>query len=700
VSTDASGRTVATHDGRKVRLGALVKSGGAGTVYRVAGDAATVAKLYHASVDLKVYARKVAAMLELRPQLPELQEGDQHIVQLAWPLASLHDGQRRFLGYLMPTVDIEATSELECVLQERQARRMGLPTGLGAKVTLAANLCAVIAELHRQRHYVVDLKPVNLRFYRRALYLAMLDCDGFSIQGRGERFEAPQYTPDYLAPEFHARGLTAAGEAQQDRFALAVVVFQLLNFGIHPFTGRPQSNQVPTDIPGRIAGRWYAHGLKGNASLLPSPASGHAAMPGELRALFDRAFDNSGGSRPSADDWSALLRGYAQRAAGKLKACARDATHQHFVGQECAACARVQVLAGAQAAAARKPAAARIVRRPFAAARGPARGRAPVPTPGSTPASTATGPTTGRIPPNVLARINQAWATRAPPPARRPANWPAPPPPLPPAPPPSTGLRDMLVLLACIAFVPLVQVVAWGVTSLTAERQFSQDRAAVAAVVTAPPQAPAAPAPGRMAIDDLREHVAVLASALREDNAFAVQRGLGAIRGQARGRSATLQANVERYRASGTPASELPAPGAIHAQGLEQQRLGWAALEAGSVLQAADHFAAALWYDSDDADAWFGYGLASRDSTVASGAIAIAILLYPDVATAQARRAQFETRALRPLQRLGGLDDATGKRREELDRVMLQASVTAERIRPQLAPGTVRMAEPFAWGKR
>jgi hypothetical protein len=203
-----------------------------------------------------------------------------------------------------------------------------------------------------------------------------------------------------------------------------------------------------------------------------------------------------------------------------------------------------------------------------------------------------------------------------------------------------------------------------------------------------------------MAIDDLREHVAVLASALREDNAFAVQRGLGAIRGQARGRSATLQANVERYRASGTPASELPAPGAIHAQGLEQQRLGWAALEAGSVLQAADHFAAALWYDSDDADAWFGYGLASRDSTVASGAIAIAILLYPDVATAQARRAQFETRALRPLQRLGGLDDATGKRREELDRVMLQASVTAERIRPQLAPGTVRMAEPFAWGKR
>ena len=103
-----------------------------------------------------------------------------------------------------------ATSELEYILQERQARAAHLPTGLGAKVTLAANLAAVIAELHRQGHHVIDLKPVNLRFYRQSLYMAMLDCDGFSIQGRGERFAADQVTPDYLAPEFQGR-LSARG---------------------------------------------------------------------------------------------------------------------------------------------------------------------------------------------------------------------------------------------------------------------------------------------------------------------------------------------------------------------------------------------------------------------------------------------------------------------------------------------------------
>jgi DNA-binding helix-hairpin-helix protein with protein kinase domain len=438
MTTDAAGTTLATGDGRKVVLGKLIKSGGAGSVYRLEESTDQVAKLYHPGADLRMYERRIAAMLELEPQLPALAPDDTRYVQLAWPDAPLRDARGQFLGYLMPVVDIDATDELEYVLQERQALRLGLPTGLGAKVTLAANLCAVIAALHRERHYIVDLKPVNLRFYRRSLYMAMLDCDGFSIQGRGERFEAPQYTPDYLAPEFHLRELGAAGEAQQDRFALAVVVFQLLNFGIHPFTGRPQSTQVPTDIPARIAGRWYAYGLKSNPALLPNLTSGHAAMPHELRVLFDRAFDEQvsrggGGTRPSADEWSDLLRGYAQRAEGKLVACQRNDAHQHFAGRDCAACARSRTLADARAAEARRPPRTRLVTRPspLAVALAMQAGKPATPAPSGT----------SSIPPHVLAKINQAWARQAqaapppaanvpatplPPPAaapRRPANW-------------------------------------------------------------------------------------------------------------------------------------------------------------------------------------------------------------------------------------------------------------------------------------
>ncbi len=351
-----TGTSVRSSDGRKLVLGKLLKSGGAGGVYLLPQAPTQVAKIYHPGDELAGYERKVEAMLELTPDLPDLVDGGRRFVQIAWPQALLRDASGRFLGFLMPAVNVDATSELEVILQERQARAAGLPTGLGAKVTLAANLAAVIAALHAQHHYLVDLKPVNLRFYRDTLYMAMLDCDGFSIQGKGERFLAPQFTPDYLAPEFHARGVTASGEQAQDRFALAVVVFQLMNFGIHPFSGKPSSDRVPTDIPGRIAGRWYAYGLKPNAAIAPSPVSAHQAMPTELRQLFDRAFDKAGASRPSAAEWSELLKAFAQRSSQRLVVCGRDPTHQHFAGQACGACARLALLtATAKQAAARGP---------------------------------------------------------------------------------------------------------------------------------------------------------------------------------------------------------------------------------------------------------------------------------------------------------------------------------------------------------
>ncbi|WP_338678609.1 hypothetical protein OPV09_14905 [Janthinobacterium sp. TB1-E2] len=333
---------------RSLVLGKLIKSGGAGSVYLLPGAPTQVAKLYHPHLDRAANRRKLEAMLELTPKLPDQLENGKRYVQIAWPQAAVFDGQGGFAGFVMPLLDMAQTAELEQIMQERQARAAGLPTGLGPKLTLAANLAAVIDALHQQQHYVVDLKPVNLRFYRDSLYIAMLDCDGFSIQGHAERFPAEQFTADYLAPEFQRKGMPAGTEMAQDRFALAVVIFQLLNFGIHPYSGRPGNAQVATDIPGRIRDGCYAYGVKRHKQLAPNATSGHALMPPELRAMFDRAFSQSPKpQRPSAADWAQLLRGYAQRSDGKLVVCGVNAEHQHFAGLGCAACARDKVIVAA-----------------------------------------------------------------------------------------------------------------------------------------------------------------------------------------------------------------------------------------------------------------------------------------------------------------------------------------------------------------
>ncbi len=336
---------------RSLVLGKLIKSGGAGSVYLLPGAPAQVAKLYHPHLDRNANQRKLGAMLELTPELPDKLENGKRYVQIAWPQAAVHDKQGGFLGFVMPLLDMAHTAELEQVLQERQARAAGLPVGLGPKVTLAANLAGVLAALHQQQHYVVDLKPVNLRFYRDSLTIAMLDCDGFSIQGKGERYRAEQFTSDYLAPECQRKGMPAGAEPAQDRFALAVVIFQLLNFGIHPYSGKPANAQVPTDIPGRIRDGYYAYGVKRHKAIAPNVTSGHALMPPELRALFDRAFAGAATKRPSASEWAPLLRGLALRGvdpgANRIVVCQRNAEHQHFSGLACAACAREQAIAAA-----------------------------------------------------------------------------------------------------------------------------------------------------------------------------------------------------------------------------------------------------------------------------------------------------------------------------------------------------------------
>ena len=341
----AEGSRVTLVSGRHLTLGRALNRGGAGCIYLVAQDKKSVVKIYHNASELPAYQRKVEAMLKLSPRLPDLDHQGQRMAQLAWPSAVVADAGGLFRGFVMPKLDTKKTIELEYMLQERQAREAGLPGGLGARVTLAANLSMLVEALHQREHYVVDLKPTNARFHRGSLHVSLLDCDGFSIRGERERFMASQYTPDYLAPEFHSQGIATEGEQQQDHFALAVVVFRLLNFGVHPFTGRPVHADVPNDLPGRIAKRFYPYGVQKHKGIHPHAMSGHQHMPRQLRGLFDRAFLGPERERPTPAEWSAALAPLAKRSGAALLVCSKDRRHQHFAGAPCTACMRTALLA-------------------------------------------------------------------------------------------------------------------------------------------------------------------------------------------------------------------------------------------------------------------------------------------------------------------------------------------------------------------
>lgn len=328
-----------------VNLTSIGKSGGAGEIFAIDNHPHHLAKIYYAATSpeqLAQYENKIRWMMRNPPDLPEIPAQYNNIVQLAWPVAQVMR-QNRFVGFVMEKIDFERTLEVDYLLTRRQAEKKGFQVDFGKLVTLCYNLASLINCLHAKQIAVVDLKPINLKFYKSELYVSILDCDGFQIYAHDFRSDAPQMTPEYLAPEFH--GQIVNQPESQDWFALATIIFRLLNYGIHPFSGIAVKREAyPSELAERIKLCLYPYGMKPHEIMRATPASVHDSFPDHIRALFDRAFSGQSSDRPSAYEWTVALGAYASKNAGNMLPC--DSGHLQFLGKPCPTCVRDAILQG------------------------------------------------------------------------------------------------------------------------------------------------------------------------------------------------------------------------------------------------------------------------------------------------------------------------------------------------------------------
>ena len=136
------------------------------------------------------------------------------------------------------------------------------------------------------------------------MVVTLLDSDGFSILGKnGERFPAYQFSEEYIAPEGIKKSPTELGK-NQDLFALAVIIFKLLNNGATLQVGMSRARKTIQEM---VAGKKYAYGESGPGSFdTVNAQSVHNYFPTELRQMFDRAFTQQK-NRPSAEEWKNTL---------------------------------------------------------------------------------------------------------------------------------------------------------------------------------------------------------------------------------------------------------------------------------------------------------------------------------------------------------------------------------------------------------
>ena len=319
------------HDehGRMIELADAGRRGGEGSVHRIRGDAARVAKIYHPGRLSSDLHTKLRVMLE---QPPSDARSASHHRSIAWVdgLVFADRSGRDLRGFTMPYVDTDEFRQAHVYYDMSDRMRMYGGDFTWRHLLFAAhNLSSAVAAVHAAGHRVGDLRETNLLVAPSAL-VTLIDCDSFQIRDRRTQAVYPTRvaTGDYLPPELQGIdfGTQHPDRLRGDLFALAVLVFRFLMLGVHPYQARgPGVGDAPT-TEAKIRRGVFAFAGRSKGAEPPEYAPPFSVLPSALQRLFARAFVDGHGdpdARPAAGEWVTALADEGKR----LKTCSTNPNH-------------------------------------------------------------------------------------------------------------------------------------------------------------------------------------------------------------------------------------------------------------------------------------------------------------------------------------------------------------------------------------
>jgi hypothetical protein len=298
-----------------------------------------VAKVYHQPTP--EHADKLAAMLGTPPADPMADSGH---ASIAWPvdrLLAADDGV--FVGYAMPRVEL-ARPVFE--VYNPRCRLQACPGfHYGYLLRTARNLAAAARAVHERDYVIGDLNETNTLVSSQAL-VTLVDTDSFQVPAPGRVHRCPVGKPEYTPPELQqVRFADFDRGPEHDAFALAVLIFQLLQQGVHPYAGRLTGAGEPAELAGRIAAGQWPYARSRRVPYEPPPhAPPFATLPPAVQDMMRRCFEGGHARsvlRPTAKQWQDAL----QEAEQELVACAGKGHHWHHPRlSECPWCTMAQRL--------------------------------------------------------------------------------------------------------------------------------------------------------------------------------------------------------------------------------------------------------------------------------------------------------------------------------------------------------------------
>ena len=322
---DAFPSAVKTSLGHTFHLAKQIGKGGEGAIYETREQSDVALKLYWPD---KAQSRrdKISAMASA-----QWFKANSFV---AFPIDILFSPAGVFLGFVMKKVG--GSKPVHLLFSPASRKIEFAAADYRFLVRAASNIARAVASVHALTCVIGDVNHSGFLVSDKATS-TLIDCDSFQVIAANQKFLCQVGTPEYTPPELQgARFDRVERTTNHDNFGLAVLLFQTLFMGRHPFSGRYQGSE---DMPlERAIGEYrFAYSAQTIATkMLPPPGAPLLTdFPLYIAQAFESAFGRTGpNGRTTAAQWVALLESLEK----ELIVCAADSSHHHIQGKPCPWC--------------------------------------------------------------------------------------------------------------------------------------------------------------------------------------------------------------------------------------------------------------------------------------------------------------------------------------------------------------------------
>jgi DNA-binding helix-hairpin-helix protein with protein kinase domain len=289
-----------TTTGLRLRLGKTIGKGGEGQIFQLDSDHPFAVKLY---TDGKAVDRrdKINAMIS-----DKLYERTPFV---AFPIEAV-TSKGAFAGFTMrQAIGAKPLHQL-CTPGDRKTEFPA--ANFRFLIRVALNFARAVASLNELGAVIGDINESVALIDQKGM-ITIIDSDSFQYRRSGQLYRCIVGKAEYTPPELQGQSFGKVDRTvNHDAFGLAVIIFELLFMGRHPFAGTYKGIGDQLSISKAIQeGRFAYSPQKSLTQMVPPP---HVPVLGdiplEVADAFQRAFGSPASKspiRPTAAEWVPLL---------------------------------------------------------------------------------------------------------------------------------------------------------------------------------------------------------------------------------------------------------------------------------------------------------------------------------------------------------------------------------------------------------